>query len=317
MSLIMIKMIFLFICFVARAAYTDPELEGVWSSISDLTNPTFEDYKKMETYLREGKRPYLEVLSKHNCDRLKAIRNFKFVGDNGEMPLFEKHSINVMENTNRCILLFGSYNGLYPKKVRRALDDLQKCGYSGDVLVRIGGYPYLSQGGMKISHVPYAFKVAFLKEAQMLGYKEVLWMDTAMNPLKDLKLVFQEIQERGYFFTWVGSLQDNYPSNYIEAAEALNISPELYDYIHHIASGLIGVNFNFPAVIEFLEEWYHETENVFPNISGFPEELSLSVTAWRANLIPVFWFGQIVCSTNELYLLKERPTLQFFIDTSR
>lgn len=310
-------LLLLFSC--CYGAYSDPELENLWFSISDIYNPSYEDYQKVERYLKTGTRPYLDLLRKphKNSDRLPSILNLKLVGENNQMPIFERHSINTTEKTSkRCILLFGSFNGLYPQKVRRALNDLNKCGYSGDVLIRIGGFPNLNFGGLKLCHVPYAFKVAFLYEAYLLGYSHILWLDTSMNPLTNLEMIFSELETKGYFFTYVGSLHDNRPSNLDEAGEALNITPELFHYIHHIASGIVGINTNFESSLAFLKDWYQETENVFPNITWFPEEMSLAVTAWRQDLIPQFWFGQIVCTMNEKPT-PERPLLQFFIDTSR
>jgi len=57
--------------------------------------------------------------------------------------------------------------------VRNLLSELGKCGYRGHLLLRIGGFPNVEKGGLKICHVPYAFKVAALLEARNLGFEEI------------------------------------------------------------------------------------------------------------------------------------------------
>jgi len=315
----MIKKIFLllFITFHPLYPFQDNELVELWSSIADVTNPTIEEYKAIEKYLKDGKRAYLEPLAYH--DRFIRIRNLHLIGTNNEMPIFEKHSFNINEKSkNRCIVLFASYNGIYPNKARKLLAELEECGYSGHVLLRIGGFPNLENGGLKICYVPYAFKVAFLKEAQWLGYGEILWLDTAMHPLTNLELIFSEIKEKGYFFTDVGFLSDNMSTHLPEAAASLAITTDHYSQIPHISSGVFGVNMENDKAVQLLENWFAETENVIPYITCWPEELSLSVIAWRLQCKPYSWFGNCVCGEHELQMpiIRQRP-LQFYIDPIR
>lgn len=313
-------------------AYSDLELERLWSSLSDLNCPSLEDYQSIERYLHEGERPYFDVLHRSILTlpeslkgtghwRLSLMRNLKLVGPSGEMPIFEVHKINVTERTqDRCILLFGSYNRLYADKARSIVAELKECGYSGHVLLRLGGFPNTPNGGIKICHVPYSFKVAFLREAQILGYKQVLWLDTAMHPLTDLEMIFAEIKKRGYFFTWVGTLKENAPFHLEEASSALNLPMHLHSQVPHIASALLGLNMENSLAVEFLDDWYGETEKTYPNITWFPEELSLAATAWRLGCQPYSWFGDIACSESEvfeLFQLQQRPNLQFYLDGKR
>ncbi len=308
--------------------FHDAELYKVWASIVDINNPTLEEYKLIESYLNCGKRPYLDDLRKSalmmddlkmGCfARLNLMLNFKLVGYNDEMPLFEKFSFNINENSkNRCIVLFCSYNGIYPNKARKVLSELKQRGYSGHVLLRIGGFPNLENEGIKLCHVPYAFKVSFLREAQLLGYKEVLWIDSALHPLTNLEEIFSEIKERGYFFTSVGTLSANHRYHLPNAATSLHIDATLYDQISHISSSIIGLNLENQRVAQLLKNWHRETESIYPNITWFPEELSLSVVAWQLQCRPSNTFGNIVCAEHELSHIQHRPKLQFFLDALR
>lgn len=315
----MIKRFCLFLLLVVQSLFSfhDEELEKLWSSITDINHPTVEEYQAIEQYLREGERPYLAPFGDH--DRVQRIRGLQLIGPNNELPLFEQHSLNVTQETEgRCILIYASYNGIYPDKARNLLTELGTCGYSGHVLIRIGGFPDLEQGGLKLCHVPYAFKVAFLKEAQRLGYKEVLWLDTALHPLTDLELIFKTIKEKGYFFTNVGLLSDNRSTHLSSAAQELGIAAEQYHSIPHISSSIIGLNLLNGRAVRLLKSWHEAAEKVYPFITCWPEELSLSIIAWRLQCKPYGWFGNNVCAAHELNMpdVRQRP-LQFYIDPIR
>lgn len=304
----------------------DEELQNLWASIPDINHPTVSDYLSIERYLHTGRRPYLDLLRQkadsvdnNTKRRLKNILNFKLLGSNQEEPIFEVHNVNPIEELNkRCILLYASFNSIYEQKLRRVLDELKSCGYSGDILVRIGGFPNVSNGGLKICHVPYSFKLAFLQEAKNRGYKEVLWIDTCMHPMCNLENIFSKIQKDGYFFTYAGKLRENMPGHLLEAAHFLGIDFEDYDTIYHFCSGILGLNMDHPKTIQLLDAWYSETVKVYPNVTWFSEELSLSVVAWRLALKPKCWVGKIMCGENEIeWILPMRRTLQFYCDDRR
>ena len=309
--------------------YLDDELAVLWASISDIDQPSTEDHVSIDRYLESGKRPYLKPLydSLAQFDltvrpsyerRLRLIRNFRLLGPNGEHPIFEKYCLQTRDDDlNRCILIYGSQNGIYPKKTRLLLEELKQCGYRGHILVRIGGFPNTANGGLKICHVPYSFKAAFLKEAQLLGYKNVLWLDTAIHPLTDLDSLFKEIESKGIFLLEIGTLLDNAPSHLTSAAETLHLNPQLYSKIKHLSSGIIGLNFSKETPISLLNLWLEYIGQTLPNSTWFPEELSLAAAAWKTNFIPSQTFGEIVCSQNELDQIYGRFSLEFFLDCSR
>lgn len=298
-------------------SYDDQELNALWANVVDINNPTLEEYRLIEHYLRYGQRSYLDPLL--ISDRYDRIRDLKLVGPNDEMPIFEIHSFNIDdESKERCILLYGTYNGIYPEKARTLLAELSQCGYRGHVLLRIGGFPNLKNGGLKICHIPYSFKVAFLQEAQQLGYKEILWLDVALHPLTNLEEIFSLIKHKGSFLTSVGTLADNRSTHLVEAASQLQIAPELYEYIPHLSSSMIGLNLENYKAINLLKYWFIETEKVYPCITCWPEELSFSVIAWRFGCKPYTWFGNCVCGEHELAnpIVRQRP-LNFYIDPRR
>ena len=170
-------------------SYTDPELERLWNSISDMANPTLEDYRMIESHLRNGDRSYLERLRTtwefYHPDlgsflngRLEQRRNFKLIGSNGEAPVFEIHQMNPTEETkDRCILIYASYNNSYPRKLRNIVEELRERGFSGTVMIRIGGFPNLSEGGLQFCPFFGVWKNEFIKEAIRMGFTKKRWIN--------------------------------------------------------------------------------------------------------------------------------------------
>lgn len=317
----------LLLCFVCKVlfGYQDEELDQLWNRIPDIYHPRLEDFKLIEDYISNGKRPYLDALRHAERDACKEIRlnrilNFKMVGLNDEMPLFEVHRLNESEETrDRCVLVFGSHNGKdkpYAEYARNAVIELERIGYSGDVLLRIGGFPNIHQGSLKYSHVPYAFKVAFFQEAKSMGYKEILWIDCEIHPVRDLEFIFDKIKKNGYFFITAGSLQMHASHFPKEITEQLGIPEYCYPSIPHIAATVIGLDMNSRRAVQFLDTWLSETETVLPNIAFFPEELGLSLVAAQFEFQPYFTFGDILCIGHEirrLNVFRDRPNLQFYV----
>ena len=257
------KFLFVFLLAVRSVfSYIDEELLDLWASIENIYEPTLNDYRLIETYLKYGKRPYLENLPETTWEnigdevnfRVKIIRDFKLVGPNGEMPIFEKHDLNVTEETkDRCILVFGSYNSPYPQKASHILQELKECGYSGSVMIRIGGYPNLSHEGLKSSPFHGRWKLEFFKEARRMGYKKIIHLDTNVHPMCDLSAVFEVMEEKGGFFYDHGPWLD-INKNFMDFAPYLNIPREKMAEIHFISGWALGLNFDNKQVVRLFDE---------------------------------------------------------------
>ncbi|MBS0620571.1 MAG: hypothetical protein JSS61_03825 [Verrucomicrobia bacterium] len=297
-------------------AFHDEELQAVWDAIPDINEPRIEDYQRLEDYLKNGRRSYLDVLRKSPCARLNRMTQFQFLGPNGEMPIFEKHQFGT-SSRSRCILLYASANGIYPQKARLLLSEIAECGYEGDVLLRIGGYPNTGHGGLRFCHIPYAFKAQFMLEAKLLGYDEVLWLDLAIHPWGNFDTPFLIIEETGYLLTEVGTLDGNAPLHLESAAASLSLPRGRYIEVPHLSSGILGLNMRNLEACALLDKWIRALERVYPAISWFPEELSLSVLAWRQGWEPSCCFGNLVCNEVEREDLEERPLVEFWLDTVR
>lgn len=291
-------------------------LQQLWSAIEDPNNPTLDEYKKIDSYLK-NQRDYLRPVSIYDDGkRLTHFFQFQLLGPHEEMPLFEKHSFHITEKTkHRCILIYASGNGNYAQRARDLLKELKNVGYSGHVLLRIGGFPNIEHGGLKLCHIPYAFKLSFFNEAKRLHFKEVLWLDLAIHPLTDLDMIFSEIQRNGYFLLRISSLLENREKHLLSAAESIGISYDEYSNISHISSSILGLNMTSSKAIHLLNQWEEYTTQITPCLTWHPDDLPLSIACHKTQCLPFSWYGKIVCAHDEVnWLPFERPSIQTYAE---
>lgn len=321
-SIYLISFIFLLVTLYAYEG--EEEVEEMFSKIIDISNPTFDEYLMIQNFLRYGKRPYLGILdgfdATNHKELLKGHRYLKLVGDNNEMPLFEIYHVGACPYNGRCIVLYSSYNIPYPDKARKLIDELQQAGYQGDILLRIGGYPNMREEGIKLCHIPYSWKVAMIKEAQLLGYDSVMWLDTSMHPLTNLSTIFSIIEDEGHFFITGVTLGFEYNQMHCchekKALTALRVTDEELNAIPHIWSCVLGFSTKNTQAVKTLNDWLEETKKVESSITPYPEEPTLSVCAWKNNLKtkPCDWF---VCHEAIYENLKSSQNCHFIFDTKR
>ena len=72
------------------------------------------------------------------------------------------------------IVSFASYDKNYYTLLKSIPAALEKCGFNGYFLYRMGGFP--NPTGIEIQYigVPYAFKIFMMVEAQKMGFDQVL-----------------------------------------------------------------------------------------------------------------------------------------------
>ena len=293
-----------------ESKYQDPELTALWNSLSDINNPSLDDYLKFEKYLLYGRRPYLDIMFQividhgwqveiqHDrtiCAASRVLQRFKFVGSNGELPVKKIVSIGgvSLEDRSRCIVMFSSYNydatwgkELYSTKMNAVIRELEEEGYKGHVLCYLGGYPMLAQGGLHLAHVPYSFKILALIEASQMGYQDVLWIDTSVHPTNDLSEVFLTIEKNGYFLLTNGAnVLYDYNFRIIPDTPVKSCGLTISDLsnIPHIVATIMGISFRTPFQHDFLNDWYQMTAATWPAMTFYPEEFLVSVAAWRTH----------------------------------
>ena len=279
--------IFLYLIIFSMLAQAS-EIE-IYNSIKDITNPTTEDYKEIEKYLKNGDRKNLELLTKSSNPNEKFFRydlrarKFHFISSNpNEKELKKTYIYNTDENDkDRCIITYCSFNGSYPKGIARIDKALKKIGYKGHFIAMIGGWPNLKNKGLLLSHMPYAFKPCFFEEVKSLGYKNVLWLDSAIIPLKNIDSVFNKIDKSGYFGYISSHKVLDYSNDYI--LKTFNLDKKEAEKILTIEAGIIGLNLKSDTGQKILTKWKISAEN-----GGFyssrPDQNSFSIIAYQLQL---------------------------------
>lgn len=235
--------------------------KDIYNSINDITNPSLDDYRKIQKHLKKGKREYLTLItqSRNPNEKLfaydKRARNFRLIGKKkDQIPSFTKQIYNTSENDKeRCIICYASFNGSFPKGVKRIEKALKKIGYKGHFLSRIGGWPNLNEKGLELAHVLYAFKPCFFKEAKNLGYKKILWLDSSIIPLKNIDEIFEKIEKAGYFGYLSNHKVADYANEHI--LNYFGIDKKTIENIFTIEGGIIGLDLTTKVGNELLTAW--------------------------------------------------------------
>jgi hypothetical protein len=245
----------------------------IYDSIKDLRHPTMYEYHRLQKYLSEGMRPRLSCLK----DNESRVRKFRIIGKSShERPLYEKVCVNCDENEmTNCLIVYASFNKGFPKGLKRLVDQVASSDFKGHILYRIGGWPNMEEGDLRLAHIPYAFKPCFFKEAKRLGYQKVLWLDTSIKPVISLNHIFQEIEKRGVFTLANGWTVGPFMNN--DAAKALGVTLEEAFHIPSCSAGLFGIDFSNEKASKIFDLWYEKAHDAKPFFSARSDQNVLSV----------------------------------------
>ncbi|MBS0605550.1 MAG: glycosyltransferase family 2 protein [Verrucomicrobia bacterium] len=253
----------------------------IYQQIQDICHPTLEDYRLVHNYLFYGIRPNLERISSLYYWGQRTIR---IIGDDpGQIPMSGVVHINSSgEEKENCIILYSTYNRNYPRALARLLNCIAQSDFKGDVLYRIGGWPDEAGGSLLLSHVPYAFKPCFFKEARRLGYKRILWLDTAVIPVASLNEIFAMIEDKGYFV--MGNAHMVGPFMNPQAAVYFGLTKEDTCKIPSCSSGLFGVDLSHKIGRDLLENWYRAAQDPDAFFTERPDQNALSILLYQSNI---------------------------------
>jgi len=135
----------------------------------------------------------------------------------------------------------------FPKVISRLERRVKQHG-DADFLSWVNEYP---PGSPTHQQVPYAFKVYAIKEAWRRGYDCVLWADSRLFPIRPYQVIFNYIEEHGYFFMPNGF---NVAQWCVEPArKALGISREEASGMPDIVGGFFGLDQRSVQATQFLE----------------------------------------------------------------
>jgi len=258
----------------------------VYTQIQDLCHPTLHDYRFIQDFLSYGHREKIELLA----DMEPRMRNLKIIGETpGEFPRSGKISVHSSpDEKENCILVYSTFNDRYPNGLERLVSLIENSDFKGHVLYRLGGWPNAEDGALALSHVPYAFKVSFFKEAEKLGYKRVLWLDAAVVPLVSLNQIFEMMSEKGAFVMSNGLMIGPYTNAEALAFFGLNLRSAFQ--IPSCSAGLFGVDLTNPVGKKIIDWWYRAAWDKDAYFSARSDQNVLSVILYQlgiSNFIPL------------------------------
>lgn len=246
---------------------------SIYLRVNDIKKPTLSDYRFIQSYLAKGARDSLKKLK----DMTQRAREMKIIGaPSDETPSSGSVNINcAADDRENCVIIYSSLNRNYPEGLRRLLKHIVDSDFKGHVLYRIGGWPDEQGGSLVLAHVPYAFKPSFFKEAQTLGFKKVLWLDTSIVPVASLNEIFAMIEEKSYFV--MGNLHA--VGSYVtpQAAAYFGLTLSQAHHIPSCSSGLFGLDLSKEKPKQLLDLWYRAAFDKDAYYSRRPDQNTLSL----------------------------------------
>lgn len=252
-----------------------------FSSKKDLTN---EDYIEVQRQVRQLDITSLVRGMYTHCGRIGLIsfegylaRCSKCINQtliNTEKGLYpKKELVKIGQGGDRCFVCCGPLNGKYPTYILSMVKALEEQGFNGYFLYYIGGWPNPTGEEIKYAAVPYCFKIFAMVEAHQAGFNNVLWVDAACFPLRDVEPLFELLDRRGAVLNWFPVPRDSW-SCILPQTRALLFRLTGTDVLcsSYINSIVLGLKMNTPEAQKFIAKYYEYVKLGTPFLSCFPEE---------------------------------------------
>lgn len=224
---------------------------SIYSQLENIYQPTIDDYQFVQNFLSFGRRDNLERLG----NMAGGPQSMRIIGETpDELPKSGLIPVNCSpSDRENCLVVYSTFNRNYPRGLKRILKHTLESDFKGHVLYRLGGWPDTEGGSLSLAHVPYAFKIAAFQEARRLGFKRVLWLDTAVLPLVSLNVIFEMIADKGYFVMGNTHTIGKYLN--APAAAYFGLTVDEAHKIPSCSAGLFGVDFSTKIGRTLIDRW--------------------------------------------------------------
>jgi len=191
------------------------------------------------------------------------------------------------------VICYGSYNKDwwtnktgdrdYMKGIAFMIESLKASNFDGHFIYRIGGWPSLKRGRLKFADVPYAFKPFFIEEVRDLGYKQVLWLDSASMPVRSLDPIFDFIKAQGCCFFNYGTMSQDKIHMVSHVLRSLGLPVK--NFYHDIVTQVVGFNFDNKKASRLLDLWVEAATRKVPFIEPSADQVSFAFLVDHLNLL--------------------------------
>ncbi len=222
--------------------------------------------------------------------------------EKGLIPRWKLEKIG--KGSDRCIVSYVPFAGdewgrtvnNYALYIETIVEALKATGFNGYFYYMIGGFPNPTGKEMQYAAVPNSAKIFMMLEAQRLGFKKVLWIDSSLMPLRSPSSFFVWIETRDYFLR--GWLAPTNASSFILPSTRIILhSMTGVDVLNtpYIDTRIFGLKMDTPLAQKFIKDYYQMVELGTPFLSCFPEDFVLSAilgqpefSSWKAFNMDVF-----------------------------
>jgi len=277
-----------------RDHFCPPDMANL--PISDWKNPTMDDYFIIQQHLNKRRsmlfelpddqkcfEPNLEGWIRYRLGRLQLVDTYE------NPPQFEVVYINNNPaKKDKCIICYAGYSNNsgrdYVQGLNYLIKSLKKFGFDGHLIYRIGGWPSLQRDRLKLADVPYAFKPLFFEEVRDLGYKKILWLDSAAMPVKSLNPLFKFMEKHGccFFAQWPMPQESLDQLEYV--ARSLNITKR--SGFKAVLTQIVGFDLDNPKAAHLLDRWIKAAEKKVPFLEPSADQFSFALLAHELDMLP-------------------------------
>lgn len=236
------------------------------------------------------------------CRCMRGFRQTLIDRKKGWYP--KKELIKINGGGGDCIVLSCPIHPKYESLLLSLVEALREIGFKGSVFYRIGGYPVPTGEEVRFVAVPYSFKIFTMLEAYQMGYKNILWLDSAVYPMKSLDPLFQKIENEGVLISWKKFRKNGLlPETQKVLKELTGYEPGFFS---HVSMQVFGLRMDLPWVGHFIEDYYEMCRLGTPFISCYPEEHVISALMHKyRQYIPEPYSKIILASTNDNRFLMD------------
>lgn len=281
---------------------------------------TVEDYTNIQNQLRSiDIKPLVDELYSEFSDSaevnwvdfyLRCSKGLRQTLVSPEQGLFPQRKLEkIGDGGKRCIVCCVPYNSDYPSLVSTISQALQETGFNGYFYYLIGGFPNPTGIEAQFIGIPYCFKIFTMMEAQQLGFTSVLWIDSALMPLRNPDPLFEIIDKYGAYLSEENKTQNNkyiFPRTRLLLKELTGTDVFETTFIRTHA---FGMKMDSDLSQKFIELYYQMLLSGLPFLSCFPEEFVFTAIAGREEFKD--WKGHVMSNVLSEHPLKPTPILSF------
>lgn len=203
------------------------------------------------------------------CSR--GIRQSLIDVDRGLLPytIFEK----INQGSSCCIVTCVPQNEKYIALAKTIPAALKKSSFDGFYLCLVGGWPNPYGKEIQYVGVPYSFKIFMILEAYKLGFDKIIWVDSAMLPLKNPKALFDQLEEGGGVLVGWNPFSSLWRYIFPATRELLfNLTGVDVLNSFYVCTRVFGLNMRKEETWSFILEYERFAKLGTPFLSCFPEE---------------------------------------------